>query len=176
MIDENGKQKLFRLAIDFFSKLRFEVDQIPNGETEFTRNILFPSLSKWHKDLNMPTFILSSNGHLAPKPLSVWGMQFFPDITIEEFQNKLLAVEIKLLRDSESTGSLAKAIGQSFIYHTLGYYSSISLIMDLRTNQFHDNSLHNLNPELDENNSKVALLRYNLKFGKLEFKSSEFLK
>ena len=176
MIDESGKQKLFRLALDYFSQLSFQPDQIPSSETDFTKNVIFPSLSLWHKNLNMPSFILSSNGHLAPKPLSVWGMQFFPDITIEEFQSKLLAVEIKLLRDNESTGSLAKAVGQSFIYHTLGFYSSISLIMDLRTNQFHDNTLKVMDSSLNENNAKVALLRYNLKFGQLNFKSLEFLK
>jgi hypothetical protein len=59
-------------------------------------------------------------------------MLFFPDIEIAEFAARYVAVEVKILRGAQATGSVTKALGQAVLYRSLGFLSAFVIIVDLR--------------------------------------------
>jgi hypothetical protein len=92
------------------------------------------------------------DGHLAARPLIQHGMTFLPDAQITLHSQKILAVEVKIIRDVDPSGSLSKAIGQTIMYKSLGFESSIGLIFDMRKER-HDSLAETL---LSLNGSKMT--------------------
>ena len=77
--------------------------------------------------------VLRYDGKLNPRSMLRHGMNFLPDIEVYLYSQKCIAIEVKILRDHDASGSLAKAIGQTFMYKALGFEIAIGVIFDART-------------------------------------------
>ena len=75
---------------------------------------------------------------------------------------KILSIEVKILRDSDPSGSLSKAVGQTYLYRALGFEMSLGLIFDGRTKNFAglEDTLAKLDDQ--ENRVKFVLFKSNL--------------
>lgn len=77
--------------------------------------------------------VLSYDDATPARPLLKYGMTFLPDAHLNPGHQKICAMEVKFLRDSDPSRSQNKAVGQTFMFRTLGYDMSIGLIFDLRS-------------------------------------------
>lgn len=113
-------------------------------EREITATTVGPALKQFVSGLLIPQMMVRYDGDLASKPLLRNGMSFFPDAQVSLNLQKVLSVEVKIIRDQDPSGSLSKAIGQAIIYRELGFECSIGLIFDFRKNR-HDSLVDTLN-------------------------------
>ncbi len=102
-------------------------------ERSITRNNVAPIIRDYLLNKGAFHLVLRSDGFLAPRPLLRHGMSFTPDVDLSRLSQRILAIEVKILRDHDASGSLSKAIGQTFAYKALGYETSIGLIFESRS-------------------------------------------
>lgn len=125
-------ERLFQSFDEEISGWRFNSSALDKQETAFTGTVLLPRVQDWVRTLGHRTLSLRADGGSPPGSLSVAGMDFVPDMEFREYESKLLAIEVKFLRDTDPSGSLAKSIGQATLYRALGFKFSYVLIVDCR--------------------------------------------
>jgi hypothetical protein len=148
---EVSKEEINELFHDVFNLLRkSEWPQIHSHQQEksITRNLVAPVIRNYLVNRGAHQFVLRSDGYLTPRPLVRHGMSFTPDVDISRLNQRLLAIEVKMLRNSDASGSLTKALGQTFSYRALGYERTIGLIFESR-----DRKARNLDEFIQEMNS-----------------------
>jgi hypothetical protein len=101
-------------------------------ERSITQHVVRPVIETTLERIGEKRLLLGSDGLKVPKPILKFGMSFSPDLEIRFFHQKCIAFEVKVLRDSDASGSLTKAIGQTLVYKNLGFEYAICLIFDAR--------------------------------------------
>jgi hypothetical protein len=101
-------------------------------ERSITRNTVAPIIKDHILNIGANTLVVRHDGHLAPRAIIRHGMSFAPDLDISRLNQRCLAIEVKILRPNDASGSLSKAIGQTLAYKALGYEGTIGLILDGR--------------------------------------------
>jgi hypothetical protein len=86
-------------------------------------------------------------------------MTFLPDAQASLGAQKILAIEVKILRDGDPSGSLSKAIGQTFMYRALGFEMSLGLIFDYMSKRHV--GLENPLSEIDQIDNRVKFILFN---------------
>jgi hypothetical protein len=86
-------------------------------------------------------------------------MTFLPDAQASLGSQKILAIEVKILRDSDPSGSLSKAIGQTLMYRALGFEMALGLIFDNRTRKH--SGLEDPLAMLDQKENRVKFILFN---------------
>ena len=107
---------------------------IKDGQQErsITHYFAGPVVDSVLQSIGERQLILRHDGAIAPRSIVRYGMSFSPDIEISLYSQKCLAVEVKILRDHDASGSITKAVGQTFMYKALGFEKAIGLIFDAR--------------------------------------------
>jgi hypothetical protein len=113
---------------------RFDLECLAGGETTFTGSQIYPRMKQFVESLHHRSLTLRADKNRPPGSLSLHGLTFLPDVEITEFAVKHLAIEVKFLRYTDPSGSLAKAIGQGLLYKSLGFAYSHILVVDCRKN------------------------------------------
>ena len=110
--------------------------EIREGQQErsITHHYVGPVVKSVLETVGERQLILRHDGAIAPRSILRYGMSFSPDLEISLYSQKCLAVEVKILRDHDASGSLTKAVGQTFMYKALGFDKVIGLIFDVRKN------------------------------------------
>lgn len=124
-------------------------------ERTVTKNFVAPIVRTYLDNIGASTLVLRHDGQLQPRPLVRHGMSFAPDLDISRLNQRCLAVEVKILRSNDASGSLTKAIGQTFSYKALGYESSIGLIFEGRGRKY-----SNLQEELSQMSKYEKLIKF----------------
>lgn len=101
-------------------------------ETEFTGTILVPRVLEFVKSLRHRSLVVNGDGFSPPSSLVYANMSFVPDIEILEFGHRLLAIEVKMIRDNDPTGAFTKSIGQAIVYKSLGFEFAHVVLIDCR--------------------------------------------
>jgi hypothetical protein len=131
-LSESKVELLYIKALEAISNSVFSAPLDSEKEPAFTNRVVLPFVSAWVKSLNENGLHVRGDGGLNPLRL-VWDeVSFYPDITIMNFQDRLVSYEVKFLRMEDPGGSLTKAIGQTMIYEKAGFASSIGVIIDCR--------------------------------------------
>lgn len=65
------------------------------------------------------------------RPVFLFGLRFFPDLTLSYFDQQLAAFEVKFLRSSQRQHQLVTATGQAYFYQRVGYERVGVLLIDL---------------------------------------------
>lgn len=131
-LNKNQLDKLFLKSVDFLESHSYEAMAEGQQERTLTKNQVGPAIKKFATSLGIHQLVVRHDGESSVRPLLRHGMTFLPDAQILLGNQKLLAVEVKILRDSDPSGSLSKAIGQTFMYKSLGYEISLGMIFDFR--------------------------------------------
>jgi len=113
---------------------RFVLRDQGQQEREFTKEQVGPALQQFLIETFRSQITLRFDGELSARPLIRYGMKFYPDAQLSFRTQRILSVEVKIIRDSDASGSLSKAIGQTLMYRALGYECSLGLIVDARSN------------------------------------------
>ena len=125
-------EKFFTKLTDHFQSIEIEYEAQGQLERSLTKSQVGPALQTFVDSLIMPQLIVRYDGHKSVRPLLRHGMTFLPDAQVTLGNQKIVAVEVKILRDGDPSGSLSKAIGQTYLYRALGFEMSIGLIIDAR--------------------------------------------
>lgn len=102
------------------------------SELEVTGKVLVPIFEKFVRGLRHRSLIVNGDGHTVPSALVQARMSFVPDIEIIEFGQRLLAVEVKIIRDLDPSGAVTKALGQSLMYKSMGFRHAHAILIDCR--------------------------------------------
>jgi hypothetical protein len=123
---------LYKKVILYFQSYDFAALGENQLELALTKAQIGPALKKIMLQLGFQQMIIRFDGDSSVKPLVRYGMTFLPDLQAYIGMQKILAIEVKILRDQDASGALNKAIGQTFIYRELGYEMAIGMIFDKR--------------------------------------------
>lgn len=126
-------EKFFAKLIAHFQSIEIEYEAQGQLERSLTKSQVGPALQAFVDSLIVPQLIVRYDGHKSVRPLLRHGMTFLPDAQVTLGNQKIVAVEVKILRDGDPSGSLSKAIGQTYLYRALGFEMAIGLIIDART-------------------------------------------
>jgi hypothetical protein len=144
--------------VDHLKSIDIEYETQGQLERTLTKTEIGPAIQDFVDSLAMPQLIVRYDGHKAVRPLLRHGMTFLPDAQVTLGHQKVAAVEVKILRDTDPSGSLSKAIGQTFMYRSLGFEMSIALIIDARTRSFE--GLENPLQEIDDFENRVKFILF----------------
>lgn len=146
MLSQTQIEVFFSKAIDFLTQQKFELNEQGQQERELTTHQVGPAIKSFTQNLLINQLIVRYDGHLPARPLIKYGMTFLPDAQVTLHTQRLLAVEVKIIREIDPSGSLSKAIGQTQMYRALGFECAIGLIFDLRKSRHSSlsNSLQSL--------------------------------
>jgi hypothetical protein len=103
------------------------------SEPSYTHRAVRPAIQDWAKSLKRDSLFVRGDGGVPPRPVAAFGVFFYPDVELSEHDQRLLAVEVKFLRGTDPTGSIAKALGQALIYRVAGFQVSKALFFDCRS-------------------------------------------
>jgi hypothetical protein len=130
---QSNLDKFFEKLIAHYQSIEIEYEAQGQLERSLTRNHVGPALQKFVNSLIMPQLIVRYDGHKSVRPLLRHGMTFLPDAQVTLGNQKIVAIEVKILRDGDPSGSLSKAIGQTYLYRALGFEMSMGIIVDARS-------------------------------------------
>lgn len=129
--DEQFK-KLMEYADAWIKELVLPIVTSTWEEKIFTAEHLLPWLQGKVEQLAKPGLYVRGDGGPSVHPVVWSNIAFFPDLAIVSDEEKLVAFEIKLIREVDPGSSLSKAIGQSILYSSFGYKVSRAIVVDCR--------------------------------------------
>lgn len=129
-LSDSKLQKL-SLMLKTFVETQMVWEPLENGEKEpsYTSRVLAPQVQNFLGNLNEPGLQLKADGDLRPVPIAFDGRQFYPDISIDHFTERNIAIECKFLGQSHLNAALTTAIGQAVVYRSLGYRAALVLLV-----------------------------------------------
>jgi hypothetical protein len=138
-----------------------EIEALAQGQQErsLTKNQIGPALKEFVTKLGISQIVVRYDGDNPVRPLLRHGMTFLPDAQASLGSQKILAIEVKILRDSDPSGSLSKAIGQTLMYRALGFEMALGLIFDNRTRKH--SGLEDPLAMLDQKENRVKFILFN---------------
>ena len=124
---------LINFVGDELTTSSFDLPNLFTKEISFTSNVVLPVVKGIVKKANKPGLYVRGDGSHPVKSIHHANLEFKPDISIGFHNDLHLAFEVKIIRNSDPSGSFAKAIGQGLTYRTIGGFdASFVLIFDLR--------------------------------------------
>lgn len=120
---------LFRLEL-----LTWKLPKVHLGlaEPDFTGTVLIPRVLEFVKTLRHNSLVVNGDRFSPTSSLFHAQMSFIPDIEILEFGHRLLAIEVKMIRESDSSGAFTKSLGQALVYKSLGFEFAHVVLLDCR--------------------------------------------
>lgn len=102
------------------------------GETEphYTARVVFPPLRGLQQKLGHPGLSIRSDGFETPEYVTLGNLTFVPDISFSHDHQREIAIECKFVMLGNTNNQLSTAIGQATLYKSLGYKSSIVLLIE----------------------------------------------
>jgi len=107
------------------------------AEPEFTGQVLMPKIIEFVKGLRHKSLVVNGDRYSPTSSLHYAQMSFMPDIEILEFGRRLLALEVKMIRDGDPSGAFTKSLGQALIYKSLGFDFAHVMLFDCRSQITH---------------------------------------
>jgi hypothetical protein len=159
-LTESEIQKFFEKVVSFFEGKEIEAMAQGQQERSLTKNQIGPALKEFVTKIGIPQIVVRYDGHNPVRPLLRHGMTFLPDAQASLGSQKILAIEVKILRDSDPSGSLSKAIGQTFMYRALGFEMSVGLIFDHRSKRY--GGLEVPLSDIDQLDNRVKFILFNV--------------
>ena len=159
-LTESEIEKFFEKVVSFFEGKEIEAMAQGQQERSLTKNQIGPALKELVTKIGIQQIVVRYDGHNPVRPLLRHGMTFLPDAQASLGSQKILAIEVKILRDSDPSGSLSKAIGQTFMYRALGFEMSLGLIFDNRSKGY--GGLETPLSAIDQIENRVKFILFNV--------------
>lgn len=132
-LDDDQIEKLELLFASWVQDQELPQPRVDQPETNYTGEVILPRVEDFTRNLGKDFLVVRGDGGVPPLPLTIDGLQFFPDVEIVSFTDRYISLEVKILRGGDFTGALTKALGQALIYRTLGVRESHVLLVDSRS-------------------------------------------
>lgn len=110
-------------------QMAWEAPLAGEKEPTYTARVLAPQVESFLATLNEPRLQLKADGDLRPVPIAFDSRHFYPDISIDHLNERVLAIECKFMGDSHVNSSLTTAIGQAVVYRSLGYRAAFVFLI-----------------------------------------------
>lgn len=124
-IREESQQRLFQRVCEFLESCEISAPNAQEVETAYTKRVLLPAITAHLEARGLGKLIVVGETSAAP-PVDFWGKVFYPDIAILYYGERLVAIEVKLMRSGQS---VATALGQALIYRAAGYRHSCAFLV-----------------------------------------------
>lgn len=121
-------------------RLRQVILEAPrDGEHEpnYTARCLLPPVRVALDELRIPGLLAAGDGGTPVQPVPLFGLLFYPDLTVRYHGAAILAIEVKYLGRQNS---VATALGQAYLYRRAGYRHTGAFLVD-RANQIKDDQI-----------------------------------
>lgn len=102
----------------------------PDMEYSFTSHWVRPTVESLVRGWEDKGLLVAGDGGAPVAPLPLLGLLFTPDVTIRFHEQRLIAIEVKLLRPSATQTPLKTGIGQAAIYREAGFPVSLLVALD----------------------------------------------
>lgn len=122
---------LTNLILEALGSATFPLPKLAETEPQYVATNLLSVVRSVTQ--RFPLITCDGQGTQQPRPVSYLGLQFFPDITVMRYQEKLLAIEVKYLREPSLQSSVCTAIGQALVYQHAGYARSAVCLVPAST-------------------------------------------
>lgn len=122
-------EKLVALVHAFCSEIDWQAPHALEREPAYTRRVLQPEFENFVKNIKEPGLTLRSDGDHRPTPVSFDKHDFYPDIGINFYQERIVAFECKYISKGHLNSQLSMAIGQAITYCSQGYQCGIVLLI-----------------------------------------------
>lgn len=106
--------------------------QLGLPEPEITGTVLIPQMLKFVNGLGHKSLVVTGDRFSSPTALWHAQMSFVPDMEVLNYGARLLAIEVKVIRDTDPSGAFTKSLGQAVIYRSLGFFCSHVIVLDCR--------------------------------------------
>lgn len=159
MLSEQQLARLLEFVDSWVAELAIPREVANKAERIFTCEQLLPWLQGKVQELRKPELYVRGDGGPAVQSLYWQGFGFYPDLSLVMNLQKLVAFEVKFIRDGNSSNPLTKAIGQAFMYSNLGFVSSHALVFDIRRLEGNHKSLRYSETLVNTPATKVHIFR-----------------
>jgi hypothetical protein len=129
-LSEARSRRLFDLVLSWLQVGSLATPTATEGETAYTGRCIQPLIAENLASIGFRGLYLSGDGVASVGTVYFMGMHYYPDAAIALFSQRLIAIEVKLLRRGNRQGAVATAIGQAQIYRVGGYEHSAVLLID----------------------------------------------
>jgi hypothetical protein len=116
------------------------VDRLRTGELEaplegerepvYTARCLYPMVRDALAELGIHGLIEAGDGGASAQPVPMFGLLFYPDLTVKFHGKPTLAIEVKYLGGGSRGNSVATALGQAYLYQRAGYKHTGAFLID----------------------------------------------
>lgn len=110
--------------------LSLPLEATTEREISFTAHWVRPAVHAVADALGERGLIVAGDGGATVAPLPFLGLLFTPDVTIHYRTQRLVAIEVKLIRPGSGQSSLTRGIGQAKIYQECGFPVSVLLALN----------------------------------------------
>ncbi|NBR65436.1 MAG: hypothetical protein EBS85_07010 [Micrococcales bacterium] len=134
-------------------------------EPAYTKRVLVPQFSAFAESLNEKQLNINSDGMTdRPRPVTLNGAQdFYPDMSLDLYGDRGIAVEVKYLSKKSYSDALSKALGQAILYSAFGYVGAVVLLISKSgENEIAAKDLKILNSGLEAAYVSVHIVHQNL--------------
>lgn len=141
MLTEQQRLRLFQETVEF-SSLRLEWHEHLDSEREpkYTARVLLPQYKMLVTALDHHGLVLRSDGATRPQPVRLSGRDFYPDLAVNYYAQRELAIEAKFVSPTNITSVLTTAIGQAVSYTSGGYNMALIVAVSTTGHQLIDST------------------------------------
>lgn len=122
--------RLVTFVRDGLAHTGMERPRSSESEPEFTARVLQPVVQSVLSDIKHAGLKRMGDGAASVRTVSAFGLSFYPDIAISYFDQLLIAIEVKVLRDFGRQSAICSALGQAMLYRSAGYSQSLVVLID----------------------------------------------
>jgi hypothetical protein len=140
-LTEAQSDVLFKRVVRSLKRDSLAIPFANEGETSYTSRCVQALVSTELDAIQFPGLFRRGDGAASVDTVEFMGMHFYPDVAVTLYSQRLVAVEVKLLRRGNRQNAIATALGQAMIYKSAGYEHAVVLLIDT-VGDLHGRSLH----------------------------------
>lgn len=123
--------RLMVLVTKRLREAQLEAPRAEEREPVYTARALTPRVREALEELGIVGLVEAGDGAGAVRPVPLFGLLFYPDLTVAFHGIRTLAFEVKFVGHSGRQNSIATCLGQAYLYRQAGYQQAGALLIDL---------------------------------------------
>lgn len=130
-LTEAQVSRLMEFVVSEFREVPLEAPLPIESETAYTRRCLVSLVRGVLARLAIEGLVDAGIGSAPVQPVPLFGLLFFPDLTVTFHGRRILAFEVKFLGATGRQYSVSTALGQTYLYQQAGYRRAGTLLLDV---------------------------------------------
>jgi hypothetical protein len=130
-LTEPQASRLMDLVAKRLCEIELEAPAPGEREPAYTARCLLGPVREALEELRIHGLVEAGEGGAPVRPVPLFGLLFYPDLTVTFHGAPTLAFEVKYLGVSGRQGSIATGLGQAYLYRQARYRRAGALLIDL---------------------------------------------